>query len=272
MRKVITINIPKPCHENWNAMTPNEKGRHCAVCEKTVVDFTKTTDERLVKTFEQNGNLCGRFKNSQLNRDIVFNRKERNNYLSYVASSLLALLAIGTQSVKAQGEPQIIQTERVKTPVNVNNKKAVSVLNEKVITGTVSDETNTPLPGVTVIIKGTTIGASTDFDGNFKIRATKGDTLVFNYIGFETQEIIVGANSKYNITLKEDEYELMGEVIIVDDAFSETDYVCSPEELEAQRKQRRLRTKNYFTFYTNQLKERKAARKQKRKDAKNKKK
>ena len=35
--------IPEPCHENWNKMTPQEQGRHCAVCSKVVVDFTKKT-------------------------------------------------------------------------------------------------------------------------------------------------------------------------------------------------------------------------------------
>ena len=68
MRKAININVPKPCHENWNAMTQNEKGRHCLVCEKTVIDFTTTSDEQIVKIFENSGNLCGRFKKNQLNQ------------------------------------------------------------------------------------------------------------------------------------------------------------------------------------------------------------
>ena len=66
MRKAIQLTIPEPCHEDWNTMTPELKGRHCSVCEKTVFDFTTKTDEYIVKTFEQDNKLCGRFKNSQL--------------------------------------------------------------------------------------------------------------------------------------------------------------------------------------------------------------
>src|SRR5680860_595456 len=56
------------------------------------------------------------------------------------------------------------------------------------ITGTVLDDEQVPLPGASVVVKGTTTGATTDFDGNFSINAEVGDTLVVSYIGFETKE------------------------------------------------------------------------------------
>jgi iron complex outermembrane receptor protein len=55
------------------------------------------------------------------------------------------------------------------------------------VSGTVTDEANIPLPGVNVIIKGTTTGASTDFDGNYTLKVNNGDVLVFSYLGFTTQ-------------------------------------------------------------------------------------
>ena len=58
--------------------------------------------------------------------------------------------------------------------------------------GTVTDEENNPLPGASVVIKGTTTGATTDFDGLFSIDANQGDVLVISFVGFETQEITVG--------------------------------------------------------------------------------
>ena len=55
--------------------------------------------------------------------------------------------------------------------------------------GTVSDDQNNPLPGASVVIKGTTTGATTDFDGAFSIDAKQGDVLVISFVGFETQEV-----------------------------------------------------------------------------------
>lgn len=64
----IRVSIPKPCHEDWNKMTPNEKGAFCMKCAKTVVDFTTKTAEEIKNTLlEQSGKkVCGRFKSEQL--------------------------------------------------------------------------------------------------------------------------------------------------------------------------------------------------------------
>jgi hypothetical protein len=64
------ITIPTPCHEDWNAMTPNEQGRHCGSCVKTVVDFTTWQPLAILEHFETNVNVCGRFKTDQLNEPI----------------------------------------------------------------------------------------------------------------------------------------------------------------------------------------------------------
>ena len=61
--------------------------------------------------------------------------------------------------------------------------------------GTVADDQNNPLPGASVVIKGTTTGATTDFDGAFSIDANQGDVLVISFVGFETQEVTVGAGA-----------------------------------------------------------------------------
>ncbi|MEE1961119.1 TonB-dependent receptor [Allomuricauda taeanensis] len=84
----------------------------------------------------------------------------------------------------------------------------------KTITGTVSDNTG-PMPGVNVLIKGTTNGVVTDFDGMFNIDGvSNSDVLVFSYIGFVTQEIPVGAQDVINIILQEDT-QALDEVIVV---------------------------------------------------------
>lgn len=73
---------------------------------------------------------------------------------------------------------------------------------EKTISGTVADDTGLPLPGVNIIIKGTSTGTQSDFDGNYTIEAAVGQTLVYSYVGFETQEIAVGASNTIDVTMQ----------------------------------------------------------------------
>ncbi len=72
---------------------------------------------------------------------------------------------------------------------------------QKTITGTVTDDTGLPLPGANVIIKGTSSGTQSDFDGNYTISANVGQTLTFSYVGFETKEVKVAAQNAINVTL-----------------------------------------------------------------------
>lgn len=89
------ITIPKPCHENWDNMTPDEKGKFCSVCSKTVHDFTSFSDEELINTFDFNKNICGRFREDQLGVNLNF---------SLASKLALALLAVGsfTNTMNAQ--------------------------------------------------------------------------------------------------------------------------------------------------------------------------
>ncbi|MCL5128555.1 TonB-dependent receptor [Algibacter sp. L4_22] len=86
----------------------------------------------------------------------------------------------------------------------------------KTITGTViSAEDNMGIPGVNVIVKGTSTGAVTDFDGNYSVKVPNNNsTLVFSYVGFMTQELIVGNSSTINVSLKAD-VAALDEIIVV---------------------------------------------------------
>lgn len=68
----LTIQIPQPCHERWDAMQPAERGRFCASCQKTVVDYTNFSDQELVRLLNKSSETgCGRFRDEQLNRLVV---------------------------------------------------------------------------------------------------------------------------------------------------------------------------------------------------------
>lgn len=62
--------IPKPCHENWDEMTPNEKGRFCSICSKTVKDFTKLSDAEIIHEVNLDSNICVNASSHQLNRNL----------------------------------------------------------------------------------------------------------------------------------------------------------------------------------------------------------
>ncbi|MCF7561174.1 carboxypeptidase-like regulatory domain-containing protein [Sabulilitoribacter multivorans] len=82
------------------------------------------------------------------------------------------------------------------------------------VSGTVFDEQGNPLPGVSVIVKGTTRGTSTDFDGNFSIEASKDEILVMSYVGFVSRQINLNKNNVLNISLAES-VEHLEEVVTV---------------------------------------------------------
>ena len=83
------------------------------------------------------------------------------------------------------------------------------------IKGTVTEQaTSIPLPGVNVVVKGTTNGTATDFDGNYAIDAKDGDILVFSYVGYQQIEITYSGQSPLNVQLTEDTAQL-DEIVII---------------------------------------------------------
>ena len=81
------------------------------------------------------------------------------------------------------------------------------------VTGTVSDGAG-PIPGVNVVLKGTTTGTSTDFDGNYSINAPSSGVLVFSYLGYKTQEVQINNQKQINVSL-EDDLQSLSEVVVI---------------------------------------------------------
>ena len=72
---------------------------------------------------------------------------------------------------------------------------------QKTVTGVVSDPDGLPLPGATVLVQNTTTGVTTDFDGNFSINVSEGQSLEFSFVGYETSAIVVGSGNVINVSL-----------------------------------------------------------------------
>ncbi|WP_416440161.1 SusC/RagA family TonB-linked outer membrane protein [Leeuwenhoekiella sp. A16] len=77
----------------------------------------------------------------------------------------------------------------------------LSYAQTKTITGTVSDDSGVPLPGVNIVVEGSSTGTQSDFNGNYSIQATIGDVLTFSYVGFAPQQIIVGPADRIDVAM-----------------------------------------------------------------------
>ena len=209
MNKKINISIPKPCHENWEAMSPEDKGRFCGVCKKTVFDFTKATNKEIIEHLSKNQNTCGRFVSSQLNRDLIIS-KEKSSHWVIATAAVFSFLGTGGQTAYSQVKQDTIQTDKK----NLDQDSIKTEKNPFTITGVVSDEIG-PIARVNVVVKGTTRGTTTDFDGKFTIKANEKEVLIFTYTGKKTIELIVSNKSEYFISMSEEIILLAGEVIYV---------------------------------------------------------
>ncbi|MCW4468109.1 hypothetical protein OGH69_03955 [Flavobacterium sp. MFBS3-15] len=143
------ISIPKPCHEDWNAMTPNEQGRFCGLCAKTVTDFTGMSASEIQSYLLENSGtkVCGRFKSTQLDtititipeRVLYSQTKFRNIFL------LALLLTMGTTLFSCKdknqtiGEIQIVKQDNTATVID----SVKPACNDKHVLGNaVRDSTN----------------------------------------------------------------------------------------------------------------------------------
>ncbi|MDX9881779.1 MAG: TonB-dependent receptor [Prolixibacteraceae bacterium] len=106
-----------------------------------------------------------------------------NTGVSYSIKGRQILLAISNVSVLGEGE-------------NLQQRKNLS--------GSVTDTSGQPLPGVSVVVKGTTTGTITDFDGKYRLSVPGGSTLVFSFVGMKTQEIIVSGKDQINVVMVEE--------------------------------------------------------------------
>ena len=123
MGQPVNLQIPQPCNENWANMTPEENGRHCASCNRTVIDFSGMTDKQLFEFFKNySGGACGRFYNDQLNRRIVVEQPKRTGWFRYVLTLLMPAMFAANRAA-AQGEVIKKKTDTVCVPVKTTKAK-----------------------------------------------------------------------------------------------------------------------------------------------------
>lgn len=228
------LNIPVPCHEKWNEMTPSEKGRFCNQCSKTVVDFSKMSDTEIIQLISTtNSRICGHLNVKQLNR--VFENKPASIYRTYAPfpQLLSGLLLLSTPSCddvqKIHVKTEVSQTGE---PFKIGKIKtqASESTSSNIISGQILDSlTAKPIASVEIrIIDGiiTILKTYSDENGNFQFEIPKESKGTIRLSiqeshSYPSKEIAINAATelpwKQKIYLQETAYFLEGEVMIIDD-------------------------------------------------------
>jgi len=230
------IIIKKPCHENWTKMTPEEKGRHCAVCSKVVKDFTGMQTNEIVKELQQvKGDVCGRVEAKNLT---PANKKQELDFWvrSFVfRKAIYPLMAfLGVSFVTKKATAQISHDYPVKGKIAVSDYHT----QKKVINLVVKDEYGKPVPGGRFRINSGIAGKQKDkeLDGSgkatiildpAKITGDKISVEIF-VSGYQSQEVdITLAKNVQTVEVKMTEaYMIMGDIYYV------------PEEIVPEKKAR----------------------------------
>ncbi len=94
MKKGIRITISEPCAQQWQDLPPREEGRFCGSCQQLVVDFTRMSDQELLRYFkDHSGKVCGSFTGLQTDRDIISREKPKKAFGMYrLAASFVGML------------------------------------------------------------------------------------------------------------------------------------------------------------------------------------
>ena len=132
--------------------------------------------------------------------------KSKGETINVILDSVLPKVGL---EYKIEGHKIIIRKNA--THKSILNKTKLG--NEKHISGVVTDETNMPLPGVSILIKGTNKGTTTDFDGKYEIMASVGDVLIFSYLGYDNKEIKIANQKLINVQMQPSK-NVLNEVII----------------------------------------------------------
>ena len=221
MKNKFTLTIDTPCSEKWEHFTTAAQGAFCNACQKNVIDFTSMSDQEIMRFFKTHpAQTCGRFRAGQLHTYTASSQPVSAPRRQLLYVSFLSAL---TFFVSKQGHTQARSEKEINKVVQFQDhtEKNISDNPGRIVKGTVIDEHRKPLPGVSIYLKGTSVGVSTNLNGQFtfpeKLKA--GDVLVFVYIGYETQEYVVpkSASSELenlSMVLQLEEVLLMGEVAV----------------------------------------------------------
>ncbi|WP_347840603.1 TonB-dependent receptor [uncultured Draconibacterium sp.] len=170
---------------------------------KLSLNYSNTSIQEILVEIEESSEFYFLYNNKLIDVERKVNIDVENKQITEVLDKLFSADEVSYS---------IMDRQIVLTPISA---KASTVQQQKAISGTIVDENSQPLPGVTVIIKGTTNGTVTGIDGNYTLTdVPEGAVLQFSFVGMRTQEIEVGAQTTINITMMADAIGLQEVVAI----------------------------------------------------------
>lgn len=214
----IQLHIPEPCHENWDNMTPADKGRFCGSCQKEVVDFSVMTDREMAQFFKKplGGSVCGHFSNTQLDRDIALPKK-RIPWVKYFFHVTIPAFLISMKS-NAQTRGKVDVT--VCIPERPMMGAVAYVETPAIFKGVVVNEKGDPLPFAAIKIKSTGEQVLSDINGVFKIKTPPNkapEQLTVMFVAHPTAVVFISAADwqRGNITVTLNSMDMMVDGMIM---------------------------------------------------------
>ncbi len=185
--------------------------------EKITLNLKNTDLKTVLKNIERKANVVFSYQKGVLANDEKLTIDIKDETLESVLQRILIPRQISYQVIKAN---KIVLTRRIlgNLPEESEPKLVPTTLDLKLdqtITGTVTDENEAGLPGVSILVKGTQKGTTTDQNGKYRVAVADGNAvLVFSFVGYISQEIEAGNQTSINIVLKPD-LKALEEVVVV---------------------------------------------------------
>ncbi len=205
------VDIKNPCNVKWESLSGDGCERFCKICEHNVVDLTTKSNAEIIKlVMMKKGKLCGRISQSQVRRIILRNQTNK----VFTKAFFVFLLGFASITPAKSAENFMTKTSFEFPKINLNKviakNELVNLKQDSLVKfyGTVTNESNEPIPMVNVNVKGSYLGAVTNELGKFELEikkntiADKKITLVFSSVGFLSTEIELTDKTKNELEVK----------------------------------------------------------------------